>query len=327
MVANLFFEDSTRTAQLLRRRTAPRRGRRRPGRRKPLERQQGRDAFADTATSRRWASTRSARATPRRSAAHLLARAVRCPVVNAGDGRHAHPTQGLLDLLALRERLGDPAAGRVAIVGDIGNSRVARSTLHGLVALGVYVACCRPPTLVSRSFERIAGGPGDAHQPRPRRRARRRSTIMMPRVQPAPPAEAAVAADFHDLFGLTQRRLDWPPAHAAVMHPGLLNRGVEIDSAAADHPTRSVILRQVALGVAVRMAVLRVGDPPGAADQRGGWNVPHDASYPSAHARVPPRDASERPHHRRRGGRRGAHRRGRLLRQDRCATSRRASWA
>lgn len=209
-------------------------------------------------------------------AAQLLARAVACPVVNAGDGRHAHPTQGLLDLLAMRERLGDLAGRRVAIVGDIGNSRVARSTIHGLVALGAHVILIGPPTLVSPSFERIAAArsataasplsseAGDEAPPFGDVRVAHDldaelhalDAIMMLRVQLERQAGSSIASDFHELYGLTARRLDKLPPHAIVMHPGPLNRDVEIDSAAADHPTHSVILRQVRLGVAVRMAVL-----------------------------------------------------------------------
>jgi aspartate carbamoyltransferase catalytic subunit len=213
-------------------------------------------------------------------AAHLLARAVRCPVINAGDGRHAHPTQALLDLLTLRERLGELAGRRVAIVGDIGNSRVARSVLHGLCTLGAHAVLIGPPTLVSRSFERIVAHDGrDAGQDAgPTRGAGEppqtigRGTvrvsheldgelpgldaIMMLRVQLERQAAGAIASDFPELYGLSARRMDRLPPHAVVMHPGPLNRGVEIDSSAADHPTRSVILRQVELGVAVRMAVL-----------------------------------------------------------------------
>lgn len=207
-------------------------------------------------------------------AAHLLAKAVACPVVNAGDGRHAHPTQGLLDILTLRERLGDLAGRRVAIVGDIGNSRVARSALHGLVTLGANVVLVGPPTLVSRSFERIATPLGadphasavgsDAVEGRGSVRVSHDldaelhalDAVMMLRVQIERQAASAIASDFPELYGLTARRMDRLPPHAVVMHPGPLNRGVEIDSSAADHPTRSVILRQVELGVAVRMAVL-----------------------------------------------------------------------
>lgn len=194
-------------------------------------------------------------------AAHLLARAVECPVINAGDGRHAHPTQALLDLLTLRERLHELAGRRVAIVGDIGNSRVARSALHGLTTLGVHVILIGPPTLVSRSFERILVG--DLPEPGSVRVSHdldaelaSLDAIMMLRVQIERQAGSAISSDFPEFYGLTARRLDRLPPHAVVMHPGPLNRGVEIDSTAADHPTRSVILRQVALGVAVRMAVL-----------------------------------------------------------------------
>jgi len=204
-------------------------------------------------------------------AAHLLARAVGCPVINAGDGRHAHPTQALLDLLALRERLGGLAGRRVAIVGDIGNSRVARSVLHGLSTLGAHVVLIGPPTLVSKAFEEVAVAPaldgaGDAASAESRGSVRVShdldaelaglDAVMMLRVQIERQAGSAIASDFPELYGLTARRLERLPPHAIVMHPGPLNRGVEIDSGAADHPTRSVILRQVELGVAVRMAVL-----------------------------------------------------------------------
>ena len=190
----------------------------------------------------------------------LLARSVRCPVINAGDGRHAHPTQGLLDLLAMQERLGDLRGRRIAIVGDIGNSRVARSALHGLVTLGADVVLVGPPTLVPAGLAQIGAD-------RPRAGNVRIShdldaelatldAIMMLRVQFERAAGGAIAADYRQLFGLSAERLGRLPAHAPVLHPGPINRGVEIGQDAADHPQRSLILRQVALGVAVRMAVL-----------------------------------------------------------------------
>src|SRR5262249_35007425 len=140
-------------------------------------------------------------------AAHLLARAVRCPVVNAGDGRHAHPTQGLLDLLTIRERLGDLSGRRVAIVGDIGNSRVARSTLHGLVTLGAHVVLIGPPTLVSGSFQHIAEGLGTVRVSHTfDSELNALDAIMMLRVQVERQAGSAIASDFHDFYGLTERR-------------------------------------------------------------------------------------------------------------------------
>src|SRR5262249_50574308 len=122
---------------------------------------------------------------------------------------------------------------------------------------GASVVLIGPPTLVSRSFEQLARGPGEVHVSHDLdAELPSLDVVMMLRVQLERQAGSAIASDFHDLYGLTSRRLDKLPAHAVVMHPGPLNRGVEIDSSAADHPQRSVILRQVTLGVAVRMAVL-----------------------------------------------------------------------
>ncbi|HMN96099.1 MAG TPA: aspartate carbamoyltransferase catalytic subunit [Phycisphaerales bacterium] len=261
VVANLFFEDSTRTrcsfsiaaqrlgaavVDLFEEGSSIRKG----------------ETLADTARSIEAMGVDAIVVRHAASgAAHLLARAVACGVINAGDGRHAHPTQALLDLLALRERLGAISGRRVAIVGDIGNSRVARSAVHGLVAMGAEVILIGPPTLVPRSFESLVDRPGGrpgavgvAHALDPELPTL--DAIMMLRVQLERQAGSAISNDFHQLYGLTAERMRKLPGHAIVMHPGPINRGVEIDSEAADHPGRSVILRQVALGVAVRMAVL-----------------------------------------------------------------------
>jgi len=197
----------------------------------------------------------------------LLAHAVRCPVINAGDGRHAHPTQGLLDLLALRERLGRLQGKHVAIVGDIGNSRVARSTLHGLVALGASVTLVGPPTLVPRGLLSIGRRTGDAAARAGGAQVKishdldavlpNVDAVMMLRVQLERAAGQAIASDYRQLYGLSADRVARLPSGAPILHPGPMNRGVEIDDSAADHPQRSLVLRQVALGVAVRMAVLQ----------------------------------------------------------------------
>lgn len=196
---------------------------------------------------------------------HMLAQAVSVPVINAGDGRHEHPTQGLLDIMTLRQHLGEDLAGRtIGIVGDIANSRVARSALHGLATLGANVILCGPPTLAPKSFESIAKGPGkvtvehelDAMLPV-------LDAIMMLRVQferAGPPAgPALISGDYHAMYGLTAPRAAILPKHAIVMHPGPVNRGLELDSEvmdAAPPQGRSVILEQVSNGVAIRMAAL-----------------------------------------------------------------------
>ena len=187
----------------------------------------------------------------------LIADAVECSVINAGDGRHEHPTQGLIDLLTLRQRWADFSERRVAIVGDIAASRVARSNLHGLTTLGADVLLVGPPSLAPSSFEQIADGPGrvivghdlDAilHQV---------DAIMMLRVQFERHSLGAIADDYRAQYGLTQERFGRLRADAVVLHPGPMNRGLEIDAEVADDPLRSLILRQVANGVAVRMAVL-----------------------------------------------------------------------
>jgi aspartate carbamoyltransferase catalytic subunit len=189
----------------------------------------------------------------------LVAQHVACPVINAGDGRHEHPTQGLLDALTLRQVLGGLTGQRVAIVGDILHSRVARSNAHGLTALGADVVLVGPPALVPADFARIvdAGRPGagtlsvshdlDATLPQV-------DAVMMLRVQFE--RGTAVAGDYREQYGLTEARAGRLRPGLPIMHPGPMNRGIEIDSAVADDPGRSVILRQVTNGVAVRMAVL-----------------------------------------------------------------------
>lgn len=189
--------------------------------------------------------------------AALVARRVRCPVINAGDGRHEHPTQGLLDLLTLREAIGALDGRSIAIVGDIANSRVARSAIHGLSIFEAKIKLVGPPTLVGEAYRHISGRPDlitihhdidsilsdlDA--------------IMMLRIQSERAAGSAVAGDYREMYGLTPSRAARLPAHAIVLHPGPVNRGVEIDDTVADDLPRSRILRQVTQGVAARMAVL-----------------------------------------------------------------------
>ncbi len=191
-------------------------------------------------------------------APHLVARAVRIPVINAGDGRHEHPTQGLLDLLTMRRHLGELEGKTIAIVGDIANSRVARSNVHGLTTLGAQVHLIGPPSLAPASFEKIVAGPGrvivshdlDAVLDDV-------DAIMMLRVQFERQGVGGISDDYRRLYGLSAQRAARLRPEAIIMHPGPMNRGLEIDGEVADDPERSVIREQVTNGVAVRMAVLK----------------------------------------------------------------------
>ena len=186
-------------------------------------------------------------------AAHQLARTIRCSIINAGDGPHEHPTQGLLDLYTIRERFGKIEGLKVAIVGDIANSRVARSDLWGLKKLGAEVVLVGPPTLVPRSFEQFGAkvvhdfdsivGEMDV--------------INMLRVQfeRIKTSQFPSVREFTRLYGLTWDRFQRCKKDVFVMHPGPMNRGIEIQSDIADGP-QSGILTQVTNGLAVRMAVL-----------------------------------------------------------------------
>jgi len=185
--------------------------------------------------------------------AHVLSRHVQCSIVNAGDGAHEHPTQGLLDLYTIRERFGKIEGLKVAIVGDIANSRVARSDLWGLTKLGAKVILVGPTTLLPRTFECLGAtichrlddviGEVDA--------------IQMLRVQNERMQTAAFPSvrEFTHLFGLTWDRFQRCKKDVFVMHPGPMNRGIEIQSDIADG-SQSGILTQVTNGLAVRMAVL-----------------------------------------------------------------------
>ncbi len=191
-------------------------------------------------------------------AAIQLAKHIACSVVNAGDGQHEHPTQALLDAFTIAKRLGrddtfDFTGLTVAIVGDIGHSRVARSNAHCLTKLGAKVVLVGPPTLVPSAFEGLDCEMSydlDAVLPRV-------DVVNMLRVQferlsgPAFPSQR----EYTTLYGLTQARMKRAKGDVVVMHPGPMNRGLEIESAVADGPN-SVILDQVANGLAVRMATL-----------------------------------------------------------------------
>lgn len=189
--------------------------------------------------------------------ARLVSQHVRCPVVNAGDGRHEHPTQALLDMLALRLRLGNLAGKRLAIVGDIANSRVARSAAHAACALGAEVVVVGPPSLVPQGFESLAGPSGRISVSHDLDSVLGEvDAIMMLRIQLERAAGGGIAPDFRSAFGLTAARRAKLRPGTPILHPGPVNRGVEIDDEVADDERDSVILAQVSCGVAARMAVL-----------------------------------------------------------------------
>ena len=189
----------------------------------------------------------------------MVADGVKCPVINAGDGRHEHPTQAILDVSTLMEEFGSVEGRTVAIVGDITNSRVARSVTHALSTLGAHVRLVGPPTLVSKSFERITQGPGTVSTMSDLDSALDGvDAVMMLRVQFERAAGGAVSSDYRQMFGLTPQRIAKLASHVIILHPGPMNRGIEIDDRVADDPQRSRILRQVTHGVAARMAVLEM---------------------------------------------------------------------
>ena len=208
---------------------------------------------------------------PSSGAAEFLGRRIRSNVVNAGDGKHEHPTQALLDLLTLRDKFGRIEGLKVCLVGDVLHSRVARSDIWGLLKLGAQVAVCGPRTLLPRRIEELGvtvfEHVADAIQWADalnvlRLQLERMEAGFIPSVR-----------EYYRVFGVTAERLEKAPRPLTIMHPGPMNRGVEIDSRVADGP-HSVILDQVTNGVAVRMAVLYLltGGKPELADaaKRGG---------------------------------------------------------
>lgn len=174
-------------------------------------------------------------------------------VINAGDGAHEHPTQGLLDLLTMRDALGDLEGLKVALIGDVAHSRVARSNIWGLQKMGAKVAVCGPPTLIPVDVEEM--GVEVCH--RLEDALRDADVVYALRIQLERQREAFFPSlrEYTRLFGIGPERLELARPGAIIMHPGPINRGVELDSRVADSG-RSVILDQVTNGVAVRMAVL-----------------------------------------------------------------------
>ncbi len=186
-------------------------------------------------------------------APHFLSRYLSSQIINAGDGAHEHPTQALLDLMTLRERHGTFDNLRVALVGDIMHSRVAMSNILALKKMGASVTVCGPATMIPRNIQQL--GVDVTYSLEEviqnsdvlnilRIQLERQQTGLFPSIR-----------EYHQVFGLTREKLDRAPKELTIMHPGPMNRGVEIASDVADGP-HSVILEQVTNGVAVRMAVL-----------------------------------------------------------------------
>lgn len=191
---------------------------------------------------------------PAPGAPYFLARHINAAIVNAGDGTHEHPTQGLLDAYSIRERLGRVAGVKVAIIGDIVHSRVAMSNILCLRKLGAQVAVCGPPTLIPKYVESL--GVKVMYNVREalnwcdvanvlRIQLERQNNKLFPSLR-----------EYTQYFGITRAMLDDIDKDIVIMHPGPINRGVELSSDAADSPQHSIILQQVENGVAIRMAVL-----------------------------------------------------------------------
>lgn len=187
-------------------------------------------------------------------APHLLAEKLNCAVINAGDGTHEHPTQALLDALTMRRRKGQLAGLEVAICGDVAHSRVARSNIHLLNRMGARVRLIAPPTLIPAEIEHL--GVEIFHDMA--KGLKGVDIVMMLRLQLERMQGALIPSvrEYFHFYGLDQAKLAHAKPDALVMHPGPMNRGVEIDSAIADDIDRSLIQEQVEMGVAVRMACL-----------------------------------------------------------------------
>ncbi len=254
MVVNLFFEASTRTRTSF----------------EIAAKRLGADAISITAsgssvskgeslvdTLNTLAAMRPDAIVMRHSASgapHFLARHLPTPIVNAGDGTHEHPTQALLDARTILDRRNTLERLRVAIIGDIAHSRVARSNIHLLTKFGAEVVLCGPAPLLPPEFARIA--PGVTLTTCMRQAIRDADVIMMLRVQLERQHDAAFpAGEYFQFYGLRREHIELAKPDVIVMHPGPINRGREISSEVADSQ-RSVILNQVENGVAVRMAVL-----------------------------------------------------------------------
>lgn len=190
---------------------------------------------------------------PSAGAAELLARNLKAHILNAGDGSHEHPTQGLLDMFTIKEHTGRISGLNVVIIGDILHSRVARSNIWGLLKLGARVTICGPGTLLPRNFEKIGVRVSDNI----RQAVRGADVLNILRLQIERQEQNLLPSlrEYNRAYGVTPEILKLAKKDCLVLHPGPMNRGVEISSEVSDGP-QSVILEQVTNGIAVRMAVL-----------------------------------------------------------------------
>ncbi len=186
-------------------------------------------------------------------APYILARHLKSSIINAGDGAHEHPTQGLLDLFTIREKLGKIEGVKVAIVGDITHSRVARSNIAGLTKLGAEVRVVGPPTMIPREIEN--SGVTVFHDLK--KGISGVDVVLMLRLQLERQGKGLFPSirEYSEVYGLNKEKLKWAGPNALVMHPGPVNRDVEISTEIADGLS-SVILEQVSNGIAIRMAVI-----------------------------------------------------------------------
>lgn len=190
---------------------------------------------------------------PTPGAPHLLSEHVGCSIINAGDGAHEHPTQGLLDMLTIRQKKGTIEGLTVGLIGDISHSRVARSNIQGLTKLGAKVIVCGPPTLVPRSMERLGCEvANDLNAILPRLDVANVLRIQFERDQKS---VFPSIAEYRRLYAMTAERMAKAKPDLLLLAPGPINRGVELTPEVADGPN-SAILNQVTNGLAVRMAVL-----------------------------------------------------------------------
>lgn len=190
---------------------------------------------------------------PMTGAPHLIAKNVKASVINAGDGTNEHPTQALLDMYTMKEHFGTIKGLRVAIIGDVRHSRVARSNIYGLTKMGASVVVCAPPTLLPPEIESLGCEATD----RADDAVRDADVIMGLRIQLERQKKGLfpTVREYHKYFAITEERAAMARSGALIMHPGPMNRGVEISSGAAGSAS-SVIDEQVTNGVAIRMALL-----------------------------------------------------------------------
>ena len=191
---------------------------------------------------------------PHSGAPLLFADYLNCSIINAGDGRHEHPTQALLDALTIKRRIGRLEDLKISICGDIANSRVARSNIHLLTTMGAEVRCVAPSTLMPSNLEKLnVKCFYDMDEG-----IKNSDVIMLLRLQNERMSgtENPSEREYFKFFGLDEKKLSLASPNAVIMHPGPMNRGVEIASSLADDPSRSLIKTQVEMGVAVRMSII-----------------------------------------------------------------------